>query len=144
MAATAAFLGFGTILKIGDGGGTEVFTEVAELLTLSGPSMSVGTVDATHTASPDTHREYLAGIADGGEISCSFNWKPTDTNGQAAALTRAQARTKGNWQIVFSNTDASVLAFSGIITGFAWETPLDGTVKLNLTIKVSGKPTLTV
>lgn len=144
MAATAAFIGQGVILSIGDGAGSEVFTEVAELLSLSGPNTSVGVVDATHTSSPDSHREFIAGIADGGTIQASFNWKPSDTNGQAAVWTRLQARTKGNWKITWANTDASTLAFAGIITDHSIDTPLDATAKMNLTIKVSGKPVFTL
>lgn len=144
MAATAAFIGFGAMLKLGDANPGTTFVEVAEMLSLSGPSMSVGAVDATHTSSPDAFREFIAGLGDGGEISGSFNWKPTDTNGQAAALALFQARTTRGWQIVFANTDASVLAFAAFITGWAFETQLDQTVKVNLTLKVTGKPTLTL
>lgn len=144
MAATASFIGFGVVLKIGDGAGSEVFTEVAELLSLGGPSIAVGTVEATHTSSPNTHREFIAGLADGGEVSASFNWKPSDTNGQAAAWSTFQARTVRNFKIIWPNTEASELAFTGIITGWSFDTPLDATVKANLTIKVTGMPVLTV
>jgi len=45
--ATSAVAAFGTLLKIGDGGGPESFTTIAEVRTLGGPELSRDTVDVT-------------------------------------------------------------------------------------------------
>jgi len=44
---TAARRAHGTLLKIGDGGGTESFTTIAEVLDISGGGYEVMTEDAT-------------------------------------------------------------------------------------------------
>ena len=38
---------YGTLLKIGDGGGTEVFTPLAEVKSIEGPDMETDIIDVT-------------------------------------------------------------------------------------------------
>lgn len=66
MAATVGTSGFGTLLKVGDGASpTEAFTAIAEVKSISGPSMSMETIDATHMESPSGYREILPSFRNG-------------------------------------------------------------------------------
>ena len=64
-----AFIGHGTLLQRGDGGDPETFTTVAEVLNISGPSLSRDTIDVTTMDSPDEWIEFIAGLNDVGEIT---------------------------------------------------------------------------
>jgi len=63
---TSARIGYGVAFAIGDGGDPETFTDVAEVTSVTPPSLSMDTVAATHTDSEEGWREYIAGLLDDG------------------------------------------------------------------------------
>lgn len=141
-----AQIGHGTLFKRGNADGPpETFTTVAGVHdTISGPSLSKDTVDATHFASTDRYREFLSSLRDGGEVSLPVFWDPNDTGSASAianALTDFNADTARTYQILF--TDGSDWTFEGILTGIGQETPLDDKMTMALTYKVTGKPVFT-
>ena len=73
-----AISAFGTLLKVGDGGGTEVFTTIAEVKEISGPSISVDTVELTTHSSSGAWKEYLPTLIDAGEVTFDVNFIPTN------------------------------------------------------------------
>lgn len=139
------FFGFGTLLKVGDGASPEVFTSVAEVIgPITGPGIGVDSVEVTDTESPNTHREYIPGLVDAGEISFDMNFLPQDstqdeTNG---LISLAQARTTKNFQIVYSDTSNSTWAITGFITSLEPTAPIDDRATMSCTIKITGKPVL--
>lgn len=140
---TQARIGYGTLFKTGNGASPEVFTTLAEVTAITPPSMSRDTVDASHEESPGAWREFIGGMKDGGEVSVELNFVPSGT--AAAALMAEFALTIGseakNREIVFP--DNSVFSFSGILTAFEPDAPLDDKMSGSATFKVSGAPTLT-
>jgi hypothetical protein len=87
--ATGAMIGHGSQFMIGDGGAPEVFTAVAEVKTITGPALVRDTPDATHMASPEKWREYIAGLRDAGEVSMTVNCIPGSA-GELAILAAFQ------------------------------------------------------
>ena len=73
-----ALLGIGSALQRGDGASPEVFTTIAEILSIGGPSLTAGTVDATSMESLDRYAEFIAGLKDGGEVSFTIAFIPTE------------------------------------------------------------------
>lgn len=140
MAASGAVGGFGTLLKVGDGGGTEVFTTLAEVTNISGPSLSTDTIEVTHMESPNSAREYIAGLKDGGEVSFDLNFIADDTT-QAAFITDWSNRTKRNFKIVWTDDSATTWSFTGIVTAFEPSASVDDKVSASATIKLTGIPT---
>jgi len=63
----------GTLLKIGDGGGSEVFTTIAEVLDIIGFEQTLDREEVTNHSSAG-RKEWVATLLDGGEVSfeCSF------------------------------------------------------------------------
>jgi len=90
----------GLTVKIGDGGGTEVFTAMSELLSLSGLGVSNTKVDASSFDS--TLREYIYGLSEGKEIGMEFNYLPGDTE-QAGLIDDVANKTSRNFQIVLTD-----------------------------------------
>src|SRR3546814_10372592 len=86
---TEAKIGHGVHLARGDGASPQVFTNVAELIDLSTPSMTKDQVEATHTDSTDGFREFIPGPTDGGEFSATMNFIP----GNATQGNRSEEHT---------------------------------------------------
>lgn len=127
---------FGTILKVGDGGGTEVFTAIAEIIgDLAGPNITQDTIEMTNHSSTSASREYLAGLNDAGEVSFEFNYIDGNTQ-QELLRTLATSRAARNFQLLWPDT--SQAAFSAIVTALSRSAPVDGALRAACTLKISG------
>jgi len=136
--------GFGTLLKIGDGGGTEVFTTIAEVSNISGPGLAMDTIDVTNHSSPTAWRQYVAGLKDAGEVSFDINYTPTAAthNATTGLLKDMNDRTLRNFKLVFPDLGATTWTFAAFITGFEPSEPIDDKLTAAVTLKISGAPTL--
>lgn len=130
---------FGTQFKRGDGAGPEVFTALANVSNISGPSLTRNTIDVTAHDSPDAWMEFVGGLKDGGEVTVDVNYDPSAHDALVADLSDEDPR---NYQIVFPDPDTTTWAFPGILTGFQPSAPIDDKLSASLTYKVAGKPTL--
>lgn len=137
MSATVGTSGYGTLLKKGDGATAEVFTTVAEVKSISGPNLSMDTIDATHMESPNAFREFIPSLKSAGDVTLEMNYLPANAN-QAGFITDFQNRTLRNWKIVFPDAATTTWAFSGYITAFAPSAAVDGMLTASATITVSG------
>lgn len=133
---TSAAIGSGATFKIGNGATPiEVFTAIAEVTSISVPSISVDAVEATHLGSGG-NREYIVGLADGGEIAVELNF----TKGGYAAL---EAKLKTKFNVEIAEPGGAEWAASVILTALSAEIPLDDRMTASATFKVSGLPTFT-
>lgn len=136
--------GFGTQFKVGDGATpTEAFTTVANVTSISGPSKSRETIDVTAHDSPDQYAEFIGSVKDGGEISADLNYDPTEDT-HAVLETLFESKYPTNFQIVLlPGTELEhTWSIKGIITGLEPEYPYDDKMASSVTVKVTGKPTL--
>ena len=142
--ASGAKLGQGCALKRGNADGPpETFTKIAEVKNVTGPGGSRDTVDVTSMDSTGGFREYIAGLGDPGEITFSSHFIPSDVT-QEDLLDDFNNKVINNWKIEWPQfTGTPYLTFAALVTSFAIDTPLDGAVMLNITLKVSGQVTLT-
>ena len=131
--------GFGTLLKRGDGGSPEVFTEIADPTGISGPGLSRETIDVTSHGSPEQWMEFIGGLKDGGEVSLDINYQPSLHDTLVDDFDDAAPR---NYQLVFPDPDETTWGFKAIMTGFEPDAPYDDKLSASLTFKVTGKPTL--
>jgi len=135
---------FGTLLKIGDGGDPETFTTIAEVSSISGPGLSLDTIDVTHHSSTAGWREFVGGLLDAGEVSFDINYTPTDaTHDASTGLIKDMVdRTVRNFQLVFPDTGNTTWSFSALVTGFEPSEPIDDKLAASVTLKLTGQPTL--
>lgn len=141
---TSGISAFGTLLKIGDGGGTEVFTTIAEVRDISGPSLKLDTEEVTSHSSTAGWREYIGTLLDAGEVTFDINFIPTAaTHSQTSGLIKdLKNKTLRNFQLVFPNVGATTWAFAAYVTGFEPAEPVEGVLAASVTLKISGQPTL--
>lgn len=142
--ASLAVSAFGTLLKIGNGASPEVFTTVAELRTISGPTLTAETIDVTTHNTPTPFRRYISGLLDGGEVTFDINFIPTDaTHGYSTGLLKDMTdRTRRNFQIVFPDTGTTTWLLPTVITGFEMSSDPADVLMASVTLKVAGPPTL--
>lgn len=133
--ATSAKSSHGTLFKVGDGGGTEAFTTVAEVLDISGPSTTLNTEDATNHDSGGW-REPIPTILEGGEVTFELNYYKSAS--QTSMRTDQTNRTKRNFQVVLPLTVPETLSFAGYVTGFEYSAPVEGILRASVTIMITG------
>lgn len=141
---TAAKSSFGTFLKLGDGGATETFATIAEVKDIKGPAIKLETEDVTSHDSTDGWVERIGTLLDGGTVKFKLNWLPANntqsfTNGLLKDLV---GRTRRNFQLVVPAAASLTWAFSALVTEFNPDLPVKGAQTADLTLELTGKPTL--
>lgn len=146
MSASAAKSGYGTLLKIGDGGGSEVFTTIAEVKQVQGPKGKAGTSDVTNMDSPTNSggtapfAEFISTVIDAGEITINGNYTSVAT--QDSLRTTWMNGTKRNFQLVVPVSSPETWSLAAIVTAYELTLPHDGAMAFSATLKISGVPTI--
>lgn len=140
---SGAFWAYGSKIQLGNGGGPEVFTDIAEVQDITPPAMERDDIEVTNQQSTDGWREYIPGWRDGDEVSFNCNWLPTnatqdETTGMLETFNDDDLH---NWRIVLPDA-VKTISFAGFLTGFEPDLPLEEQGQLEITIKVSGKVTI--
>jgi len=137
-------IALGSTIAFGDGASPEVFTSVAEVVSITPPSFSRESVDFTHMTSADDYMEFKAGMKDGGEVSFEGRWLPDNAthDDSTGVMSLFEAGSVDNWKVTFP--DGSDITFAGFITAFQPSIGrVNDPVNMSVTLKVSGKPALT-
>lgn len=136
---TSAHSAFGTLLKLGDGATPEVFTTVAEVKDIGGPSLVTNTEEVTSHDSPSGHAERIATLIDTGEISFDINLIPANaTHNESTGLAEA-ARDKlpHNFKIVLP-TGSKMIYGPAIVTNMEYGAEVAGVLGASITLQPSG------
>ena len=122
--------------------GTEIFTPIAEIHSITGPNFQVAFADVTHMQSPSSVREFLPTLIDPGQLSFVCAFLP-DNATHTAMRVDMLARTKRNFTMTMTDpAPNAVWAFSGYYSQLDLQTPLDGPALVTLGIKLTS--TITV
>lgn len=140
----SAISSFGTLLKIGDGEGSESFTAIAQVMDISGPEQTLGTQEVTPQTAPNGAKVYIPTLLDGGDVSMDINYEPAGaTHDQTTGLIKDQTdRTLRNFELVFPDTGTTTWSFSAFVTKFAPTAPVEGALTASITLKISGLPSI--
>ncbi len=139
--ATKAKSTKGLQLQRGDGGGSEVFTTIGEVTNIKGPSEKAGQLDATSFDS--TAMEFIAGLADNGEITFDVNFVGSDAQQQGLRVD-LRAGTLRNFKLIINDHDSSktTVTFAAIVTGAPEISGgVNQVIKGSCSLKVSGVAT---
>jgi len=134
--------GTGARFLASDMASAPTFTEVANVTSISGPSISRDTYDVTAHDSTGGYREFIGGLRDGGEVSFDLNFDPSEATHQTLIgyLGDSVAR---DYQVTLPD-DAATFEFSAFLTGWEVGLPIDDKITASVTFKITGKPSLTV
>ena len=114
--------------------------EVAGLTSIAGLELTADTIDVTTLSSTGGYREFITGFKDAGEVSVE-GYLELD-NGQQQLHTLFESGATETFTIEFPN--GAKWEFDGVVTGFSTSASLEDPLAFSATIKVSGKPTLTI
>ena len=138
---TNAIAGVGASFKRADAASSGTgFTAIAEVNSISGPNKSRATIDVTSLDSVGGYREFIASFRDAGEVTLEMNWT---RDGYDQINDDFESSSLWDYQIVFPDTGATTLEFSGLVTALGSAIPLDDKITMSVTIKISGQVTLT-
>jgi hypothetical protein len=133
---TSARIGYGTLLKRGDGASPETFTAIAEVTNITGPNLTLNTEDATHMESPDATMEFIPALIDPGTLSFTVHFLPTNTT-QTDLITDLKTRVIRNFQLVCNDPLTTTWSFAAYVTGFNLTAPIAGKFTADVTLKVT-------
>lgn len=141
---SSAISSFGTLLKIGDGGGPETFTTIAEVIDIKGPKLKANTEDTTNHSSAASFEEFVVTTLSAGEISFKINFVPTGaTHSYSTGLLKDFVnKTMRNFKLVLPNIGATTWTFAAAVTAFDLDAPTKGKLSADVTLKINGQPTL--
>jgi len=129
----------GTKLQIGESNPVTV----AGLTSINGLELSADTIDVTTLDSDGAYREFIGGFKDGGEVSLEGYFEPETGKGQKELYDLFESGNTEKFKIVFPNNIAA-WEFNGVVTAFGTSADLEDPLAFSCTIKVSGKPILTI
>jgi hypothetical protein len=134
----------GTILQVGDGAMTEVFTDIAQITVVDGPDSTVEDIKTTNMLS--TAHEYRpSNIVENGELPFTFQWKATDALHIQLEADMGIAKTR-HYQLVFNNGTSSRPGrlFSAYVKQFGRrEGEVEQNVLVECILKITGPVTTT-
>ena len=135
MSDYTAVLGLGTELRIDIAG---VMTPIPWLQNISGPDETFDIIDVTTHSSVGGYREFITGLADGGELTVTINWH--DDEATHTALQDAQkAREVTAFELFWPQYDTNnLVSFDAYVTGLPRSSPTDAQITRDLTLKITG------
>jgi predicted secreted protein len=136
-----AIAGVGTVFLRWDdsAGGAGDWTQLAEVNSISGPSMTRDFVDVTSLDSTGGYREFIAGFRDGGTVTLNMNFTRTTYDLMKDDFEDDDSQ---HYEIVLPDTDQTSFQFEGLVTELPLEISTDDKVTANVTIKVNGQVTV--
>lgn len=139
MAASAALLGYGSVFEIQTENSPDQYVAFAEVISITPPSAEIDQVDVTHMSSPNRYREFIDGLIDGGEMSFDINFIPGNSDDdrifELLALPTGVSHAR-NCRVSFPN--GVTWTFSGVLTNYEPDVPVDDRMTATVTFKVNG------
>ena len=117
---------------------------IVELTSIGEFGVTRDDIDVTSYDSSNNAYEYIAGLTNGGELTCAGNLITSDSSGQMAATTACLAGTKATGTITLANTAASTWSATMRCKSYKINADLKGALKISFVFKISGQPTWTV
>lgn len=137
--ATSADIGHGSSYEIWDTTlGTPAYTTIGEVTAIDPGNDEAELLDATHMASPNNRREYIAGLIDGGEGTVEVNFIPNDAS-HTLVRTYLDSGASENHRITFPN--GAQVVFPGIVRGISTPVLVDQKMVMTFTVKKAGAET---
>lgn len=118
--------------------------DIAQVINISGPSLSVDTEDVTTHDSSGANEEHVATVIRSGELTLEIEYDPVAAthDGTTGLIKRLTDKLPVQYQLVFPDAAATEWTMDGYTSGFEPGEPHDGALTASVTIKVTGEPVL--
>ena len=134
--ASNAIAGVGTLFRRWSG---TAWVNIAEINSISGPSMSRDTIDVTSLDSTGGYREFIGGFRDAGTLQLTMNFSRTTFD---LMKTDFESDTSQNYEIVLPDGDKTTLEFVGLVTELPLEITADDKITSSVSLKITGQVTV--
>jgi predicted secreted protein len=134
LGSSNAISGVGTIFHRWDD--VSAWVALAEINSISGPTMTRETIDVTSLSSTGGFKEAIAGFRDGGTVSLTMNFTQAT---YAIIYADFEDDAPHYYEIVLPDATNSSFEFCGLVTECPLDIPTDDKVTVNVTIKISGR-----
>jgi predicted secreted protein len=136
--ASSAVAGVGTVIQRWNTS-TGNWDKLAEVNSISGPTMTRDFIDVTSLDSTGGYREFITGFRDAGTVTLNMNFTRTSYDLMKADFENDTAQ---NYEIVLSDTVNTSFEFEGLVTEIPLEVPTDDKITVSVTIKLTGAVTV--
>jgi predicted secreted protein len=118
---------------------SDVLTQLSEIISVALPNSQVEDVEATHMASANRRREYVAGLIDDGEGTIEMNYVPGSATDVLIVAALADGETR-DYKVVLPVADGSTWEVTGdcIVKGYERNAPIDDRMTATLTVRFTG------
>ncbi len=124
--------------------GAGVYTTLAEVQDIKGPSQAADVDEVTNQSSPNYFKEFIPTVLDGGEVTFNCNYIPGDAtqNGLTGLLSWLKGRGIQDWQITPPGPyAANTLQFSAFVTKWDPSLPVAKHADIAVTLRITGPVT---
>lgn len=135
--ASQAIIGWGSILYRGNADGPpETFTAITDVVAFTPPQEAADEIEVTHFESPNRRKEYIAGLIDAGEASCTINYNPGVYSIHDQLVQDFEAGDNHNWMFVLPGNIENIV-FNAFIRNFARNVAPSDALTADVTFRVS-------
>jgi predicted secreted protein len=131
--STTAVAGVGTVFQRWSGA---AWAAVAEINSITGPSMSRDTIDVTSLDSIGGYREFIAGFRNPGTVQLSMNFTRATYE---LFKSDFESNVIKNYRIVLPDAENTSVEFMGLVTELPMTIPADDKITNDVTIQLSGQ-----
>lgn len=120
-------------------------TVIAAVRSISGPGITLDVEDVTSHDSTEAWEEVVATILRTGEISLEIEYDPnaaTHKNASGGLLYDLTTRASTTYSIVFPSNPTVTWSFTAYVVAFEPSAPHEGALTANVSLKITGKPTI--
>lgn len=110
------------------------WVNLAEIKTITGPTMSRETLDTTTLDTTGGDRTFVAGMRTAGTISLNMNFT---RDAYETMKDDFESDTEQNYEILLPDDDVTTLEFAGLVTECPLSVP-EGLITFDCTIQISG------
>ncbi len=119
-----------------------VYTNIAEVFSISGPSSSNNEIEVTSLS--DTAKAFISSLPDNGEITLNLGFDPTAASQQALFTDMdAGSTNEAIYKLTFTDSPQSIWTFNAWVRSCAVGASVDGAVTLDATLRVTSTITRT-
>ena len=113
-----------------------VFTDVAQVLSISHDGAESETFDATSLDTTGAGKEYLAtGYTEGGSVDCELFYDPA-LAGHQAITDLLTTPAEQDWKLIFADSGTTEAAFTGAGLGVGITVAMNDGLKMTVSIKL--------
>lgn len=130
--------------NLSGGSDTDIDEEIGEVVSISGPSLSLDTLDATSLDSTDGWTEHVPSTLECGEMTVNLLYEPLgDSHGWVEGLIKdIELNTERVYTLTFADDEETAWSFTAVPVKAQPAASASGILTMALTLRPTGNPTL--